>query len=607
MKVEILGLQLHLHVADPVRNGSIHRKAYQAQSGQGPRICLAPELSLFGYPGQDLIFDRDYLRAVWQEAKDLIQEFSREHKELVLGFGLPLPLGELHWLEEFAGSSHHQVVNDFLESVHSNKSPQWTNAYLFVQDGKILYRINKKFLPNYDVFDESRVFVPGELSAPIELMGGKFGVAICEDYWNDASLHELRDRWEGVRLDAIINISASPFSRKKHAVRLAVHRPIALEFQCPLIYINQVAAHEELLYDGASFVLSDRGDCLLRAPVFASATLLIDLDLLVNQQRTCSVSLLLMDHLSSGVPASVTTGMSAPVLNEEISYIYDAIVFGIREYALRSGVPRFILGLSGGIDSAVVLGLAHEALGAEALHGIYMPGPYSSDQSARLARDCAAALGVRFSTVSIADSFDREIARFRSCGWPLHSITQENIQSRLRGLTLMTAANDFHALVLCTTNKSEAAVGYGTQYGDLLGALAPIGDCYKCDVMDLAHEINRRAGQEVIASEIIFRSPSAELKPNQKDEDSLPPYVWLDAFLQWFVEDRFFGAYEFLLETDREREWAKDVIHRFERAEFKRRQAPPILRVTEKAFGLGRRESILRGLRNQSVTSSGTK
>lgn len=452
------------------------------------------------------------------------------------------------------------------------------NSILIFENGKRVFEQDKQLLPTYDVFDEARYFEPGHGIQLWECEGQKIGFAICEDLWaRDPILgrklygKDPVDQLIALKPDLVISISASPFTMEKRKRREALHASLAKEIGAPLLYLNQVGATDEILFDGGSFAVSKLGVFQGRLPLFKEASGLLDFD---------------------GARLSWVESHPAPTTDEpdEIAVVHDGLVLGIQEYFKKTGFQRAVLGLSGGIDSAVVACLAVQALGREAVLGVAMPSQYSSSHSLEDAEHLARNLGIAFEVQPIKFAFSvlgRELGKAR--GGELSDIASENLQSRLRGLTLMTYANHLNALCLTTGNKSELATGYCTQYGDMVGAIAPIGDLYKTKVYELAREINRRVGQGLIPERTLTKEPSAELRPDQKDSDSLPPYEVLDPFLEEYLEARK-SPEELMKQYESSGEhWVKGLIQLVERNEFKRRQAAPVLKITRKAFGIGRR------------------
>jgi len=521
--------------------------AHQAYR-QGAELVIFPEMCVAGYPPQDLLDMPAFIEAVAHTVETIALEVPRE-----LGVILGAPI--------------------------RNESPvgkRLFNAALLLEGGRIVARVLKRLLPTYDVFDEYRYFEPGPPQPVVAWRGLRIGLHICEDMWNneDWAPYHLYDEnpidelaAQGV--DLFVNISASPFSLGKHDERSRIIEGICREHGVPFIYVNQVGANTELIFDGDSRVHAPDGSILLCAPSFQEALLIWD-----------------------------TEAHYAPYVHRrtEIEDLHDALVLGIRDYFYKTGAfEKVVLGLSGGIDSAVVCALAVAALGPERVVGVAMPSKYSSPESVEDARQLAENLGITFHIIPIMPAVDafREMLRPVFNDLP-EDVTEENIQARVRGVTLMALSNKFRYLLLSTGNKSEMAVGYVTLYGDTNGGLAVLADVYKTQVYRLARYINARAGRYVIPERILTKPPSAELRPGQKDTDSLPPYEVLDVILQRYIERRE-EVDEIVAATGFDRALVADILRRVDRNEYKRRQTPPGLRVTGKAFGIGRRLPIVMG------------
>jgi NAD+ synthetase len=447
------------------------------------------------------------------------------------------------------------------------------NAAVLLDGGRLLLEQHKRLLPFYDVFDEQRYFAPSPSQQVVELDGVRLAITICEDAWNDKNfwprrlykndpMEELMRQKPAVH----INLSSSPFWHGKRAIRREMLAAIARRDGVPVLMCNQVGGNDSLIFDGSSLALDGRGELIAQAASFEEDLVVIDL------------------HAPLDPPA-------APVPDEDdTAAAYRALVLGTRDYVRKCGFQKALVGLSGGIDSALVAAIAKDALGAENVLGIGMPSPYSSSGSIDDSRQLAANLGIKFEVIGISGLFEEYT---RALG-PLFAgiktdTTEENIQSRIRGCLLMALSNKFSALVLTTGNKSEMAVGYCTLYGDMVGALAVIGDLVKTRVYAVCRWLNRDG--EVIPRAILEKPPSAELRPDQKDTDSLPPYEVLDPILEAYVEryetpEQIAQAHGFPLEL------VQQVVRLVERSEYKRQQAAPVLKVTSKSFGMGRRFPI---------------
>ncbi len=450
------------------------------------------------------------------------------------------------------------------------------NRITVLEDGKRVFSQAKTLLPTYDVFDEARYFEPAGETKLWTCDGKKIALAICEDLWgNDPHWGRKLYGTDPVKAygelgaEAVLAIAASPYEWGKRAHRESLHGEVAKSLGVPLVYVNQIGATDEILFDGGSFALDAKGAVVGRLPVFKTAFGVFDLEKLAWDSPGA-------DQREDRAPA-------------DLEVLYRGLVTGIRDYFAKTGFKSAIIGLSGGIDSAVVATLAVHALGPKNVMGIAMPSQFSSSHSLEDAEALARNLGISFEVRPIKFQFStlhRELAERRG---ELSPIAVENLQSRLRGLILMTLANHYNALVLTTGNKSELAMGYCTMYGDMAGALAPIGDVLKTRVYDLARYLNQGYGGQ-IPERSISKAPSAELRPNQTDQDTLPPYEALDALLTEYVEK---GTPVALLEKNFSKGMdVRDILRRLELNEYKRRQAAPVLKISSRAFGIGRRIPI---------------
>jgi NAD+ synthetase len=509
----------------------------------GARLTVFSELAICGYPPADFVEKPNFL-ARCRTAVD----------ELALATAL-LPTAVL------AGVA--------LKSPEGSGKPA-VNAAVLLDRGQLLLEQHKRLLPFYDVFDEQRYFAPSRGQHVVELDGLRLAISICEDAWNDKSfwrhrLYTVDPMEELMRQNPAIhvNLSSSPFWHSKRAIRREMLAAIARRDGIPVLMCNQVGGNDSLIFDGSSLALSARGELIAQAASF-------DEDLVVFDPF-------------------IAEPVSEPV-DDDTEGAYRALVLGTRDYVRKCGFSKVIVGLSGGIDSALVAAVATEALGPENVIGIGMPSQYSSTGSIDDSRRLAANLGIRFELIPISGLF----AEYRSALAPLFAglkpdITEENIQSRARGNLLMALSNKFGALVLTTGNKSEMAVGYCTLYGDMVGALAVIGDLVKTRVYAVCHWLNR--DREIIPPDILEKPPSAELRPDQKDTDSLPPYDILDPIIEAYVE-RYETPECIARANSISIELVQQVVHLVERSEYKRQQAAPVLKVTAKSFGTGRRFPI---------------
>ena len=511
----------------------------------GAHILLTPELSLCGYPPKDLLLKVSFLEQMNNQLEILAQEVPNQ-------------------LYLFVGTI---TVNDL--AFEQGKKPLY-NSVALIHGGKVSHRFHKRLLPTYDVFEEDRYFSSGEQANYLELGNLKIGVTICEDLWNEENFWGRKNYnvnpvadLIAIEVDLIINLSASPYTVGKQKVRQAMLTHIAQQYQTPIIYVNQVGGNDDLIFDGNSLGLNRQGQLVAQGKAYSEDLIYLVYDL--SKKDFCS--------------EIVQTGE----VSEEAE-IYQALVLGLKDYARKCGFTKAVLGLSGGIDSALVAQIATTALGKENVFAVLMPSPYSSDHSITDAEALVANLGLQSRQLPIQpimSSFDQVLE-------PLFTgtefgVAEENIQSRIRGTLLMAIANKFGYLLLSTGNKSEMAVGYCTLYGDMNGGLAVIADVPKTKVFALCRWLNRE--QEVIPENIINKPPSAELKPNQVDQDSLPPYDILDDIL-----DRYISRHQSIKEIQEagyELAMITNIIKMVARAEFKRKQAPPGLKITDRAFGTG--------------------
>jgi len=534
------------------------QEAYERACAEQARLLLTPELGVCGYPPHDLIerpemFDRN------EKAIERLAQLT-EGKSCALVVG-------------------HVARNPSEVGRHAQ------NVISVLQGGKVVFSQAKTLLPTYDVFDEARYFEPASEIRSWDCDGKTVSIAICEDLWSE-DLVSGRHLYAGnapietytrQKPRLLISLSASPYMFEKRAHREEIHSGIARKLGVPLIYVNQVGANDEVLFDGASFVTDGQGNIVGRLPAFQTSFGIVDVSL-----EKGIVSIL------SPAPAERE---DQPPSNIEV--LSRALVIGIRDYFQRTGFKTAVLGLSGGIDSAVVATLAARALGPRNVLGVAMPSQYSSSHSLSDAEALAQKLGINYEVRPIKfmnATVSRELSERRG---QLAPVALENLQARLRGLVLMTLSNHYNSLVLTTGNKSELSTGYCTLYGDMCGALAPIGDLYKTRVYELARYLNETWGQPIPESSIT-KAPSAELRPDQKDQDSLPPYELLDAILEEYVEkgtpvETIEAQYGKKLPTPG---WVRNMLRLLEINEFKRRQAAPVLKVSRKAYGIGRRMPI---------------
>ncbi|AZO94237.1 NAD+ synthase [Halocella sp. SP3-1] len=520
------------------------------KAGDGVDLIVFPEMVLSGYPPRDLLHKKQLIFKVNSAVEELI-DFSRDYPQLGIIIGAPVETGKK------AGKGLY-------------------NSGLLISNGSLLFKQHKSLLPTYDVFDETRYFDPAEEIATYLFKGERLGITICEDIWNDPDLWKNRhydldpvDILVNKGASIIINISASPFQYDKDEIRTNILKNYVNKYEIPFVYLNQVGGNDELIFDGQSMIINKNGEILGKLKAFADDLLSIELSRDIEQ----------VDR-----PYTIQKKQ-----DDKIASVEQALVLGIKDYFQKCGFKKAVIGLSGGIDSAVTLCLAAEALGADNVLAVSMPGPYSSEGSVIDSRELAGNLGVDFKVISIKDIFESYKNTLSGYFADLpEDVTEENIQARIRGNILMAFSNKFGHLVLATGNKSELAVGYCTLYGDMSGGISVLADVPKTMVYELASYINRK--QEIIPEEIIEKAPSAELRPDQKDEDSLPPYAVLDKILYYYIDKNM--SIKEIAAQGYDQEMVSWVINRVDNNEYKRRQAAPGLKLTSKAFGMGRRMPV---------------
>ena len=515
-------------------------------TASGAELVVFSELSICGYPPLDLLERRDFIETCTLSIEKLASMVDPDTGVLV---GSP----------EFNPNKGGKLLY---------------NSAFFLHKGKVQQVFRKTLLPTYDIFDEYRYFEPNREFSILNFKGRKLAVTICDDLWDEqpfenefsrSRLYTSNPLAELMALDPdlIINIAASPFAHRKMEIKKSIFTGKAAKHKLPLFYCNQVGANTELIFEGGSMAIHPSGLIANKLPLFREGILIKDLDELIDS-----------------VPDS---GEELP---DRIGCMADALICGVRDYFGKMNFRTATLGLSGGIDSAVTLALASEALGPENLHVLLLPSQYSSDHSVNDSVQMSRNLEIKYNILPIEELFNS----FRGTLLPLfenlpEDITEENIQARIRGTLLMALSNKFGNILLNTSNKSETAVGYGTLYGDMSGGLSVLGDVYKTDVYLLAHYLNRE--KEIIPENIISKSPSAELKPDQKDSDSLPPYEDLDKILEAYIEKQL--PLEKVAEMGYDTRLVRRIIRMVNQNEYKRYQTPPILRISSKAFGVGRR------------------
>ncbi len=542
--------QINTTVGDLEGNVDRMVGAAREAAGAGARLIVFPELSVNGYPPRDLVEKPSFLERSEQALARLAAETASLPAALIAGFAGRAETG-------------------------SGKLAR--NAACVIESGKTVFVQDKMLLPTYDVFDEMRYFRSAESQQLWTWNGRSIALTICEDAWNDKQFWERRlykrdpvEELAAAGAEMLIIINASPYHMGKRALRREIFENTARHFRLPVVYVNQVGGNDQLIFDGTSFVLNAKGEPLAVAASFAEDLLIVDMD------------------------APPAGGISQATFAEECEAVYEALVMGTRDYIRKCGFRRVIIGLSGGIDSSLTAAIAVDAVGAENVLGVGMPGPYSSDHSLTDARAMAEALGVRFEVCSITPAYETMLDTLAPlfAGLPA-GVTEENIQSRLRGMTLMALSNKLGALVLTTGNKSELAVGYCTLYGDMCGGLAVISDVPKTLVYQLSRVANRRLGN-AIPENVFQKAPSAELRPDQKDTDTLPDYEVLDRILKAYVED-YESPRQIASTFNLELDLVREIVNKVDRNEYKRHQAAPGLKVTSKAFGMGRRFPIAQG------------
>ncbi len=531
--------QLDLLVGDVHGNATrVIDTARQARADLKADLVLFPELSLSGYPPEDLLLHRGFRRQI--EAG--LAKVREEVQDVSVMIGFP----------EYAGTAIY-------------------NSAALISGGMVAAIHRKAELPNYKVFDEKRYFQPGAQPSVVDVQGFRCGLLVCEDIWEPEEAQMARS--DGAELLIVIN--ASPYEIHKQRERETVARARVLDVGLPMAYVNMIGGQDELIFDGNSFVMNAQGAVVMRAPAFREGTFFVDF---VRESRG---------------RVAPQPGHIEPELSDEAS-VYGALVVGVRDYVNKHGFPGVVMGLSGGVDSALTLAIAVDALGADRVHAVMMPSRYTSSMSLDDAQEQAKLLGVKYSVLSIESMFEATLATLKNefAGRPPDA-TEENIQSRCRMLLLMGISNKTGKMLLTTGNKSEMAVGYATLYGDMAGGFAPIKDCSKMLVYRLA--AYRNAGGRVIPQRVIDRPPSAELRPDQKDSDSLPAYEVLDAILEAFIEEDL--SVDEIEARGFDRTTVGRVLDLVKRNEYKRRQAPPGVRVSRRAFGRDWRYPITNGYR----------
>ena len=550
MKLRVALAQVNPTVGDLAGNAALIKEGVATAAAQGAQIAIFPEMALTGYPVEDLA-----LRPSFQQASRVaLAQLATEIDPSIVA-----------------------IVGYLDQVVTTDGAGKPQNKVAVISGGAVKASYAKCHLPNYGVFDEYRNFAPGNETLIVRIHGVDVGIAICEDLWIDGGITaQLAARKPGL----VIVPNGSPYERNKDDVRLSLVTQRARQAGAPLVYVNMTGGQDDLVFDGDSIVVSAAGDVIARAPQFEDGIMLVDIDVATRTSTpdvTISEDEVVLDR-------TLVPGIAARLGDEE--EMWNAIVVGLRDYVAKNGFTSVLVGLSGGIDSALVAALAIDALGPDRVHGVGMPSKYSSEHSLADARQMAANTGLGFRVVEIqqmVDAFIKELS--------LTGLAEENVQARVRGTTLMGLSNQEGHLVLATGNKSELACGYSTLYGDAVGGYAPIKDIYKTDVWALSrwrNQVAREAGETPpIPENSITKEPSAELRPDQKDSDSLPEYEILDRVLKAYVDDDL--GRDALIAAGFDKDLVMRVIGLVDRAEYKRRQYPPGTKVSQRAFGKDRR------------------
>ena len=537
--------QINTTVGDLAGNADLMARTARTAAAGGARVVVFPELSLTGYPPRDLVEKPSFLEGAQQHLARLAAETADLDLTLICGY---------------VGRSE------------ASAGKRATNTAAVVERGRVVFQQNKALLPTYDVFDEMRYFQPAECQSLCQIDGRRVALTICEDAWNDKQFWERRlyrrdpvEELAQAGAEILISINASPYHMGKRELRREIFANTALRYKLPVVYVNQVGGNDSLVFDGSSFAMDAEARVIASGASFREDLVFLD--------------------------TRAGTGDQHESLPEECDAVYEALALGTRDYIRKCGFERVLIGLSGGIDSSLTAAIAFDAVGRENVVGVGMPGPYSSEGSLTDAHALASNLGIRFEVVQITGIYEGYLAAldplFAGLG---RDVTEENIQARIRGAILMALSNKWRALALTTGNKSELAMGYCTLYGDMCGGLAVISDVPKTLVYKLARIANRRHSGAIPES-VFTKPPSAELRPNQKDTDSLPGYDVLDEILRSYVEENL-GPGEIAAEHHLPLDLVCEIVNKVDRNEYKRQQAAPGLKVTTKAFGIGRRFPI---------------
>ncbi|WP_321295824.1 NAD+ synthase [Marinifilum fragile] len=535
--------QLNYHIGNFESNTEKIISAIEKSKKENVDLVVFSELAICGYPPKDLLERKDFI----ERTQDALQKVAEACTDIAAVVGGP-------------------SINPHI------KGKNLYNSAFFISNGKIESIHNKTLLPNYDIFDEYRYFEPNTEFSLVEYKGKKIAITVCEDLWekqptdNNFAKSELytvspMEELNKLNPDFVVNIAASPFSYNQQDLRTNILKSNIERYNLPIIYVNQIGAHTELIFDGDSMVLNSKGDVACRLKYFEEDYQVVDM----NEIEDKAIEIAEVDYIEK---------------------IHDALVLGLKDYFGKMGFKKATLGLSGGIDSAVTVVLAERALGKENVRVLLMPSEFSSDHSIKDAVDLAENLGIEYEIVNIQEIFSEfQKALKPSFGDLPFNVAEENIQARIRGTLVMGLSNKFGHILLNTSNKSEAAVGYGTLYGDMNGGLSVLGDVYKTDVFKMAWFMNK--DKEIIPVNTIVKPPSAELRPDQKDSDSLPDYDILDGILYRYIEKNM--STKEIIADGFEKQTVEKAIRLVNMNEYKRFQTPPILRVSSKAFGFGRK------------------
>jgi NAD+ synthase (glutamine-hydrolysing) len=561
-RVRVAAAQLDLVVGDLDGNAARILDAYERAEAAGADLVAFPELAITGYPPEDLLLRPAFVA----QAGETIEKVAARTGRAAAIIGYPEPDRDLY------------------------------NAVAVCAQGRVVGTYRKHLLPNYAVFDEERYFEPWKTDGPLfEIAGVKVALTICEDVWSSTG-PMLTQAAGGAEL--VVNVSASPYYAGRLGERETMLATRAADASLPMLYVNLVGGQDELVFDGASMLFDEGGHLVARAPQFAEELMLVDVEVrpafrrrALDPRGRVRGEPLATVHVNDAMPAEAgVVPVIAPVLDAEHE-VYEALVVGTRDYVLKNGFTDVVIGLSGGIDSSLVAAVAVDALGTDHVVGVMMPSRFSSEGSVSDSEVLAANLGIRTLTVPIEAAHAAFLDMLAEPFAGLEpGLAEENVQSRIRGTVLMTLSNKFGWLVLTTGNKSEMAVGYATIYGDMAGGYAVLKDVPKTLVSALCRDLNERTGREVIPAAVIEKPPSAELRPDQRDSDSLPPYDVLDPIVAAYVEQHLDA--DAITRRGFDRAIVADVIRRIDASEYKRRQAAPGIKISSKAFGLGRRYPI---------------